>query len=568
MTTPVNLITWLAAALPIMVLLYLLIIKKWAVVDAAILGVSITSITAFFIFKAPLTTMSYEITKGVWNSLSIIAVILPAIFLYELSLRTRAYDSIQAALTRLIPDKYIQVLAIGWCFASFLQGPSGFGVPIAVTAPILIGIGIKPFYAVLIPLVGHAWAGTYGTLALGWQALVQQTFLANDANAYLEAASWTTVFTGLMAVLAGFVISYFYGGFKAIYHGLPAILLLGAIISIGQYLTSQHFSALSAVLPTTLALGAVFLIAKLPRYQTKQITSFIHLESVSGKELHASNEKNDSNIAPEVSNLPSKENRPDNRLSEQKKVGMDKTLPLTFIQALLPYLVLVIISVIVLLIPSVKDFLTQYKMSFAFPETQTAYGHINTANANYGQISWLTHSGFFLLLSALLTTLYYAHKRVLSLSQIPSMLLITLDKSVPPALSIMLLLVMSKLMTGSNQIGVLAAGTASVTGAYYAFFAPVVGTIGTFMSSSNVSSNILLAQFQSSMANITGQNPAIFLAAQTSGGALGTMISPSNLLLGVTTAGIVGAEGSIIKKLLPIIGLLLLIVGTLTQWFS
>ncbi|SET20414.1 L-lactate permease [Thorsellia anophelis] len=526
MTTPVTLITWSAAVLPIILLLFLLIVRKWAVVDAAIIGVVTSIVSALYVFQSPLSTIGYEITKGVWNSISIIAVIIPAIFLYELSFRTNAYQAIQNALTQLIPDKLLQVLAIGWCFASFLQGPSGFGVPIAVTAPILIGIGVRPLWAVLIPLVGHAWAGTFGTLALGWQALVQQTFLSYDIGAYKEAALWTSLFTGFTAAIAGFVIAYVYGGFRAIVHGLPAIVLIGGVISTGQLITSQYFTALSAVLPTTLALALIFFIARLPRYKNTNITSKIL----------------------------------DSSVVQNREISTK----LSFHEALLPYYVLVGLSAVVLVFTPLNTFLGQFKMSLSFPSTTTGYGYINPAVEEYGSITWLTHSGFFLLISALMAFSYYFIKGHLSVISILNMLKATIDKSVPPALSIMLLLIMSKVMNGSNQVGVLAMGVAAVTGGYYAFFSPFVGTIGAFMSSSNVSSNILLAQFQESMAEITGNNKAIFLAAQTSGGAIGTMISPSNLLLGVTTAGIAGKEGEIIKKLLPLIISLLIIIGIIT----
>ena len=67
------------------------------------------------------------------------------------------------------------MLAIGWVFVSFLQGITGFGVPIAVGAPLLLGIGLDPLMAVVIPMVGHAWGGTFGTLAVAWEQLVAQT---------------------------------------------------------------------------------------------------------------------------------------------------------------------------------------------------------------------------------------------------------------------------------------------------------------------------------------------------------------------------------------------------------
>ena len=63
------------------------------------------------------------------------------------------------------------VLLICWLFSSFLQGITGFGVPVAVCAPILIALGVQPLWSVIITLLGHAWANTYGTFALAWDAL-------------------------------------------------------------------------------------------------------------------------------------------------------------------------------------------------------------------------------------------------------------------------------------------------------------------------------------------------------------------------------------------------------------
>ena len=67
------------------------------------------------------------------------------------------------------------VLAMGWIFESFLQGITGFGVPVAVGAPLLIGIGVQPMWAVIIPLFGQAWGNTFGTLGAAWDSLAGET---------------------------------------------------------------------------------------------------------------------------------------------------------------------------------------------------------------------------------------------------------------------------------------------------------------------------------------------------------------------------------------------------------
>ena len=80
-------------------------------------------------------------------------------------------------------------LLICWLFSSFLQGITGFGVPVAVCAPILIALGVQPLWSVIITLLGHAWANTYGTFALAWDALITQSQNGLPAYYSLESIS-------------------------------------------------------------------------------------------------------------------------------------------------------------------------------------------------------------------------------------------------------------------------------------------------------------------------------------------------------------------------------------------
>lgn len=532
MTIPVTLLTWGGAALPIILLLFLLVGRRWSAVEAAAIGAGTAFIVASTVYSATLDVIGTEIGKGVWNSVSIIAVIIPAVLIYEISYETKAFSAIQQELTRLIPDKLLQVLTMGWCFTSFLQGPSGFGVPVAVAAPLLIGIGVRPFWAVMVPLMAHAWGNTFGTLGLGWEALVQQTSLEGDMVAYWSAALWTGILTGFLCVFSGAAICFFYGGLRGLRHGWPAVLVLGTIMAGGQLVLSQLTPTLSLVIPSTLALGAAFFLARLPRY------------------------RNETSLA-----------KTSPMLDLDRKSDTEKAR-LTLNEAMLPYYILVGISVIVLLTPPINSFLSAWKVSFSFPETVTRYGFTNKAYAVYGPVSWLTHSGFFLLVASLLAYGYFSARNLMPAGGLGRVLVNTLKKSVPSAISVVLLLIMSKIMTGSGQVAVLAAGTAEVTGQNYVFLAPFVGMLGSFMSSSNVSSNILFGQFQENMGLLTGKKVALLLAAQTSGATIGTMFSPSKVLLGTTTAGIVGQEGAIIKKLIGIALIAATVMGLITLVFA
>ena len=101
---------------------------------------------------------------------------------------------IRDGMRRLLPNELLLVLAMGWIFESFLQGITGFGVPVAVGAPLLIGIGVKPMWAVIIPLLGQSWGNTFGTLAAAWDALVMSAGLSSGSKEYLITAFWTALF--------------------------------------------------------------------------------------------------------------------------------------------------------------------------------------------------------------------------------------------------------------------------------------------------------------------------------------------------------------------------------------
>ena len=88
----------------------------------------------------------------------------------------------------------------------------------------------------------------------------------------------------------------------------------------------------------------------------------------------------------------------------------------------------------------------------------------------------------------------------------------------------------------------MAQGIAGVMGEAYVALSPIVGLLGSFMTSSNMASNILFGSFQLATANFLGLNPAPVLGAQTAGGAIGAAICPGNIVLGCTTAGIMGQE--------------------------
>ncbi len=102
-------------------------------------------------------------------------------------------------------------------------------------------------------------------------------------------------------------------------------------------------------------------------------------------------------------------------------------------------------------------------------------------------------------------------------------------------------------------------------GAAFAFLSPILGWIGTAVTGSDTSANALFSTLQQAAANNIGIDETLLVAANTSGGVVGKMISPQNLAIAATAVGLVGKESDIFRKALPwsvgLIAAMCLLVG-------
>lgn len=512
----INLVQWLAALLPILVLLVLLLRCKWGGDEAASVALLFSILVAYLIFGGGADMIALAVAKGMWYSLSIILVVFPALIIYEVSRESGAFAVIRAGMQYFTPDKVLQVLAVGWIFVGFLQGITGFGVPVVVGAPLLISMGVKPLTAVLITLLGQAWGNTFGTLGIAWDGLISQVDVS-DPQIFNRTILWSTAMLGIVNLIAGLLIALLAGGYKGMKRNAVTVVLLGVLQGGGQLVLALLNPMLCNFVVVSLSLGLIFMIGKLDYYRQPVELS------------DPAEERFDESIA-----------------------GNKMTIP----QAFIPYLFLIVIAVIVLLNDSVKNYLGQWKISLPFAGKTTLLGFTTASYPAYAPLAPLIHSGAFLLLAAILGYACYKRWGFIQSGGMQRIMKNSLDKTIPSAVAVIGLIAMSKVMDETGQTTVLAQGVAAVTGGTYPLLSPFIGLLGTFMTSSNLSSNILFGGFQQKVALMLQIDKAPLLAAQTVGGAIGSIIAPSKILLGTTAAGILGEEGTVVGKF--IIGAMLL----------
>ena len=135
-------------------------------------------------------------------------------------------------------------------------------------------------------------------------------------------------------------------------------------------------------------------------------------------------------------------------------------------------------------------------------------------------------------------------------------------------MAVISLISMSRIMSGTGQTEVLPQGVSLVLGENYVLLSPFIGLLCSFMTGSNMSSNILFGNFQMATAQITGLDYHSILGVQTAGGSIGTSIAPGNIVLGTTTASILGSEGKVLRKIMPFALILAFIFGLILYFLN
>jgi lactate permease len=231
--------------------------------------------------------------------------------------------------------------------------------------------------------------------------------------------------------------------------------------------------------------------------------------------------------------------------------------------ALSGYLILIAIVSAGVMIPSIKAFLGQVKLTVNFPEIISLKGWVTRAGTGKG-IDVFGHGGALLLYSSIVSYCVYLSKGFYKPQTLKAILQKTVQSGVPTSLGIVSMVCFAMIMDHCQMIYILAEGISRVFGSLYPLISPWIGLLGAFMTGSNTNSNVVFGVLQQETAHLAGLSAALILAAQTTGGALGSMIAPAKILVGCSTVGLSGKEGPVLKATLRYGLLITGIIGIIT----
>ncbi len=508
--SPLN---WLLAFSPILVILILMLGFHWSGSRAGAASWLAAVVVALAFFGANLDLLIVSQAKSVLLTLDVLYIIWMALLFFHVSNEAGAISVIGGALSRLTGDKTMQGLLVGWVFASFLQGVGGFGVPVAITAPLLVGLGFNPIQAVVMASIGTGWSVSFGSMGTSFMVTSALTGLPPEMLAP-DAA----LLLGLSAIPCGAMVAFVAGGWRGLRHTLPAVIILGAVMGTVQYLIAVNgVWVLGAVGGGMAGLLAGVALTRLPLYRN-------HDEK------------------------PAKSDTPACRQSLWVAVS--------------GYLILILLAFTVNLIPEVKLIMNQATLSIQFPQVMTSTGWETPAELGR-QISIFVHPGAILLYTSLAAFLVYSIAGCYQAGAPRKIFKGMTGGAVKSSLGIVTMVAMATIMFHTGMTNLLALGLSEGVGpALYPLVSPFIGALGAFITGSNNNSNVLFAVLQQNTAELLGLSVTMILAAQTTGGALGSIMAPAKVIVGCSTVGLSGKEGKVIREML-VYGLLLIVFSAI-----
>jgi lactate permease len=525
----------LLAALPVIVLLGAMAILRLKAHVAAVIGLFTALAIAIAIYHMPirlaLTTTAYGAGYGLFP---ICWIILPVIFLYQLTVKTGHFQELQQSLTNITDDGRLQLVLIAFALGAFLEGAGGFGAPVAVCGAILISLGFRPIQAAGLSLVANTAPVAFGSLGIPIIALHGVT-----GQDVLLLTRVIAVILVPFCVLVPFWLVAIYAGFRGMVEVWPALLVGGGTFALTQWVVANYIGPglvdIAASVATMVALVAFFRV-----WKPKRI-------------LNARGEDITANI----------------RSRTVQSAGA------TF-KAWLPWLTL---SVFVFLwgIPRFSHWMDA-KTSISIPVTGLhnvieRVPPVATAPAPESAIfnlNWLAASGTGILAGALLAGLLMG-LGPLSLARAFVHTIFSVRFTV---MTIAAMLALGYVMRYCGLDATLGLAFAR-TGALYPFFGTLIGWVGTATTGSDTASNVVFGSLQQVTARQIGVSPLLMASANSAGGVMGKMIAAPSIVVASTATQSYGQEGTILRfvfwhslALAALVGLFVLLLastGTLAQ---
>ncbi len=536
------------AALPILVVGVLMLVLMWPSSKAMPVGWAVAVIVAITAWDMPLLWIVAATIASIINAIDILIIIFGALLILQLLRRSGGIAQISDSMASLSSDKRVQVLVIAWFMGGFLESAAGFGTPAAIGAPLLVGMGFPPFIAAVVTLLVSAPSTIFGAVGVpvwggfemirelaSWPIDKNGTSLSfNDFLSDVGAiAGWLSLLVGtfLPLVAISLMTRISTGSYKSGLKIWPVALLSGVLFTFPQMIIAVF---VGPELPSLV--GSLFgLVMFVLLLKWKLLPSFGSWD------------------------FPPENSWPghwEGTIRAGAHITTSVERPIGVFKAWLPY---VLVGILLLL-----SRLPIFGIDPLLKLWSIEWNNILGTTISRG-IEPLYNPGIFpfLLVAVFVPYLHGLNWKAASRAWVDVVHLI-----IPASIALVFALAMVYVMMNSaeatskdSMLIVLAKAAAAFGGRIWYLIAPLVGILGAFVSGSATVSNIMFGPFQYGIAQSASLPVTPVLSLQTVGSAAGNMICIHNVVAVLTTVGLVGKEGLLIRQNLPVCVILGLISG-------
>ncbi len=484
------------AASPLILVLVLMVGFRWNGARAGAAG-WITAIgVAALRFGAGGELLLWAQVRGFFLAAYVLYIIWGALFFFRVTEANGSLDAMGDLLQQLSPGRALQALLLAWAFASFLQGAGGFGVPVAVVAPLLVSLGFPPLHAVAMPSLGHAWAISFGSLGSSFYALMVSTGLEGAA-----IAPWMAIVLSLVCFYVGAAVLWIAGGRTALREAwlpMATMALAMSLVQLGAALIGLWSIAAMLGSIAGLAVGSVWALI---RQRGAPATAHAGARPA---------------VAP--------------------------------VSATFPYLLLLLIIFGEKFIPPLNALLNLVVLEIRIPEVRTALGWTVVSDTTRA-ISIFGHPGALLVYTAIITLLVSHRQGNLPPGSGEKIRKGVVRSGLKSTAGILAMVAMATTMDNAGMVAELSTAMANLAGPLFPLVSPFIGALGAFMTGSNTNSNVLFGAFQREVAEQLGYTVPLILAIHNAGAAVGSVFAPAKVIVGCSTVGLSGDEGEVLRYL-------------------
>ena len=558
---PLNNLPWngtaalstLAAALPVLVLLYCLVFARMRAPLAGLAGTLVALVLAVFVWGMPFDLGLLAFAQGALFGLMPIGLtVFAGLLLYNLTVVTGAFDLVRASVGRVSTDPRLQAVLVSFCFGAFLEGAAGFGAPVAICGAILVGLGFPPIEAAVLCLIANTSPVAYGSLGVPLVTLHSVTGIATPTLSVMAGHQLPFFSIFVPAVMLARVCT-----FRDLVAIWPALLVAGGSFGLFQYFfATAHVHGFGELYPLTDIGGGIFSL----------IVTALFLRFW---------------VPPPMRDLP----RQGEWTNPCGLKGEEPTGVWPWIRAWMPFLLMSSLLMGAGYLRQVEE-----RQPIQLPGGIPSRIQVPLGKLHLGvqrdvkmrskpeekekavfDFRWLTASGTSVLAAFALSALLLRANP----SQVWGSLRITAAQMKEPLPTIAFMLGLAAVTKYAGMDATLGHAFAQ-TGFLYPFFAAMLGWLGVFLTGSDSGSNALFGSLQKLtalelhgqgyMAGLdSGQAQVLVCASNSTGGVMGKMIDAQSIVVATAATSQQGQEANIFRIVVVYSVVLAALVGALVM---